>query len=139
MPAEGKLELCGDKKNRNPHVFPIFLVDYPFIRKGHSFIMDSNNQARAKDGAKRLASAKYFAAPSESFAFFAVKSSSRTTKLAKADEKYRTGSWYLVLAAMVLIASGVNAQQPSSITRSNTRNAPPKASPTAQPSSQSRN
>jgi hypothetical protein len=25
------LEDCGDKKNRNPHVFPIFPVDYPFI------------------------------------------------------------------------------------------------------------
>ena len=34
-------------------MFPIFLVDYPFIRKGHSFIMDSNNQARVKDRSQR--------------------------------------------------------------------------------------
>src|ERR1044072_2914116 len=40
--------LCGDKKNRNPHVFPIFPVDYPFTRKGHSFNMDANYEARAK-------------------------------------------------------------------------------------------
>src|SRR6266550_1157368 len=45
---------CGDKKNRNPHVFPIFPVDYPYYRKGHSFIMDSYKQARSKPRAKLL-------------------------------------------------------------------------------------
>jgi hypothetical protein len=39
---------CGDKKNRNPHVFPIFPVDYPFIKKGHRFTTDANTQARPK-------------------------------------------------------------------------------------------
>ena len=29
-------------------MFPIFPVDYPFIRKGHSFTMDSNRRARTK-------------------------------------------------------------------------------------------
>ena len=29
-------------------MFPIFLVDYPFIRKGHSFTMKSNSRARTK-------------------------------------------------------------------------------------------
>jgi tetratricopeptide (TPR) repeat protein len=29
-------------------VFPIFPVDYPFIEKGHSFIMDSDKRARTK-------------------------------------------------------------------------------------------
>ncbi len=29
-------------------MFPIFPVDYPFIRKGHSFTMNSNRRARTK-------------------------------------------------------------------------------------------
>lgn len=38
-----------DKKNRNPHVFPIFPVNYPFILKGGTlFIMDSKDCARTK-------------------------------------------------------------------------------------------
>src|SRR5688572_5985524 len=41
--------LCGDKKNRNPHVFPIFPVDYPFIcKRGTLFIMDCKDHARTK-------------------------------------------------------------------------------------------
>jgi len=35
-------------------VFPIFPVDYPYYRKGHSFIMDSYMQARSKPCAKLL-------------------------------------------------------------------------------------
>lgn len=42
-------------------MFPIFPVDYPFIRKGHSFIMDSNNQARTKPAARASRDAAYFA------------------------------------------------------------------------------
>jgi superkiller protein 3 len=45
--------LCGDKKNRNPHVFPIFPVDYPFILKGGNlFNMDSSRQASKMAPAK---------------------------------------------------------------------------------------
>jgi tetratricopeptide (TPR) repeat protein len=35
-------------------VFPIFPVDYPYYRKGHSFTMDSYKQARSKPCAKPL-------------------------------------------------------------------------------------
>ena len=35
-------------------MFPIFPVDYPYYRKGHSFIMDSCKQARSKPCAKLL-------------------------------------------------------------------------------------
>jgi tetratricopeptide (TPR) repeat protein len=41
-------EPCGDKKNRNPHVLPIFLLITRLFEKGHSFIMDSLRQARTK-------------------------------------------------------------------------------------------
>ena len=41
-------EPCGDKKNRNPHVLPIFLLITRLFEKGHSFIMDSSRQARTK-------------------------------------------------------------------------------------------
>ena len=35
-------------------MFPIFPVDYPYYRKGHSFIMDSYKQARSKPCTKSL-------------------------------------------------------------------------------------
>jgi Flp pilus assembly protein TadD len=48
--AQGRIltEPCGDKKNRNPHVLPIFLLITRLFEKGPSFIMDSLRQARTK-------------------------------------------------------------------------------------------
>ena len=48
-------------------MFPIFLVDYPFIRKGHSFTMNSNHRASRK-AAKILAILAAFWLASTGFA-----------------------------------------------------------------------
>ena len=87
-------------------MFPIFLVDYPFIRKGHSFTMDRKHQARTKAATKPI------------------------TEMPTKPDAFR-----LVLAGLLLAASGFQAlaQQPANVPRSSTRNTPPKASSTSQP------
>jgi tetratricopeptide (TPR) repeat protein len=95
-------------------VFPIFPVDYPFIRKGPSFIMDLNKQARTKANNKP------------------------TTKLV---EQLLGRRAILILAALALALSGVGAMAQQTVPKPGTRpltvNAPPKTSSTTQPKSPS--
>jgi tetratricopeptide (TPR) repeat protein len=49
------LLLCGDKKNGNPHLFPIFPVDYSFYSMRQLYIMHTSNQTTTKLFATPLA------------------------------------------------------------------------------------
>ena len=114
--------------------FQFFLLITRLFEKGHSFIMDSNNQARTKPTARTCGRAVYFAALCDYFASFALGRSSETAKFAKPNAKLRKGS--LVLAGMLLatVAVPALAQQPANVTRPrNIRNTPPKVSAATQP------
>jgi tetratricopeptide (TPR) repeat protein len=80
-------------------VFPIFPVDYPFIRKGHSFIMDRKHQARTKATPKLM------------------------TGLTTKPTRIR-----LALLALLLTAGGFQsqAQKPGNVPPPSIRNTPPK-------------
>ena len=99
-------------------MFPIFPVDYPFIRKGHSFIMDLNGQARTKATKKPI-----------------------TKPLGQLFGRLCAG---VILAGLLPASSGFEAlaQQPAKtvakpVVRPLTANVPPKTSSTTQANPQS--